>query len=106
MRKAKENIVGKHEAEFAKLYDFDNEIMKIMPTSTVKIMIEAAEQRAEGMRFKRFYVCLRPLKDEFMSGCRPLIGDDGCHLKWPLGGILLTAVAINPNDGMYPVAWA
>ena len=58
------------------------------------------------MRFKRFNVCLAPLKEGFLDGCRPVISLDGCHLKGPLGGILLTAVGIDPNDGMYPIAWA
>ncbi|XP_074352182.1 uncharacterized protein LOC141691355 [Apium graveolens] len=41
-----------------------------------------------------------------MHGCRPIIGLDGCHLKIPFGGILLTAVVTDPNDGIYPLAWA
>lgn len=106
MRKAKENVIGKHEAEFGKLYDYGNEILKIMPTSTVKVVTEPAEGGLNGMRFKRFYMCLGPLKEGFMHGCRPIIGLDGCHLKGPFGGILLTAVATDPNDGIYPVAWA
>ncbi|KAL0430654.1 UNVERIFIED_CONTAM: hypothetical protein Sradi_0691400 [Sesamum radiatum] len=40
-----------------------------------------------------------------MSGCRPVIGVDGCHLKGPYGGVLLTAVSIDPNN-LYPLAYA
>ncbi|XP_074378346.1 uncharacterized protein LOC141719881 [Apium graveolens] len=106
MRKAKENIKGKHEEEFGKLYNYGNELKKAMPTSTIKLMTEPAEFGVEGRRFKRFYVCLGPLKAGFMDGCRRLLGLNGCHLKGPFGGILLSAVATNPNDEMYPVAWA
>lgn len=106
IRKAKENIVSKHEAEFAKLCYYSNEFIKIMPTSIVKIVTVATEQGRERRRFKWFYVCLRPFKDEFMSECRPLVGIDGCHLKGSLGGILLTSVVIDPNNRMYPVTWA
>lgn len=60
----------------------------------------------QGRRFKRLYCCLGPLKDGFRSGCKPLLGLDGCHLRGAFRGILLNAVAIDPNDGMYPVAWA
>ncbi|XP_017250910.1 uncharacterized protein LOC108221551 [Daucus carota subsp. sativus] len=80
--------------------------MKAMPCTTVKIQTEPAENGVDGRRFKRFYVCLGPLKAGFLSGCRPLLGLDGCHLKGPYHGILLTAVATDPNEGMYPVAWA
>ena len=106
MRKARETITGRHEEEFSKLYLYANEVKKVMPTSTVKLMTEPAENGFPGRRFLRFYVCLGPLKDGFLEGCRPLIGLDGCHLKGPFGGILLTAVATDPNEGMYPVAWA
>lgn len=39
-------------------------------------------------------------------GCRPIIGLDGCHLKGPYGGILLTAVGIDANNQIYPFAYA
>ncbi|WOH04134.1 hypothetical protein DCAR_0623542 [Daucus carota subsp. sativus] len=41
-----------------------------------------------------------------MEGCRPLVGFDGCHLKSAFGGQLLAAVGIDPNERMYPIAWA
>ena len=106
LRKAKETIIGKHEEEFSKLYLYANEVKKVMPTSTIKLMTEPAGNGLEERRFKRFYVMLGPLKEGFLEGCRPLIGLDGCHLKGPFGGILLTAVATDPNEGMYPLAWA
>ncbi|XP_074351911.1 uncharacterized protein LOC141691065 [Apium graveolens] len=106
LRKAKDAIIGKHEDGFKKLYQYANEVKKVMPTSIVKLMTEAAEFDFEGRRFKRFYVCLGPLKEGFLHGCRPLIGLDGCHLKGPFKGILLTAVGTDPNEGMYPIAWA
>jgi len=34
----------------------------------------------------------------FLSACRPLICLDECHIKTRTGGILLTAVGIDPND--------
>ncbi|KAH0781000.1 hypothetical protein KY290_000598 [Solanum tuberosum] len=41
------------------------------------------------------------------SGCRPIIGIDGCHLKGnQQGWQLLTAVGIDGNDNMYPIAFA
>ncbi|XP_074343713.1 uncharacterized protein LOC141687377 isoform X2 [Apium graveolens] len=106
LKKARENIIGKHEAEYGQLFIYGNEVRRQMPTSTVKIMSEPTGLGEEARRFKRFYVCLGPLKEGFLDGCRPIIGLDGCHLRGPLGGILLTAVVTDPNDGMYPLAWA
>ena len=31
---------------------------------------------------------------------------DGCHLKTKFGGILLTAIGMDPNDCIFPVAFA
>ncbi|KAK2663874.1 hypothetical protein Ddye_002448 [Dipteronia dyeriana] len=33
-----------------------------------------------------------------MEGCRPFIGVDGCHLKGPLGRVLLSAVSLDANS--------
>ncbi|KAK9929630.1 hypothetical protein M0R45_026723 [Rubus argutus] len=60
----------------------------------------------ESRRFKRMYICYGALKKGWREGCRPIIGLDGCHLKTVYKGILLTAVGIDGNNGMYPIAWA
>ncbi|KAK4390501.1 hypothetical protein Sango_2113400 [Sesamum angolense] len=60
----------------------------------------------ENKKFDRLYICFKALKEGFLSGCRPIIGVDGCHLKGPHGGILLTAVGIDPNNCLYPIAYA
>ncbi|KAL8157247.1 hypothetical protein AgCh_002087 [Apium graveolens] len=106
LTKAREVVSGKQEEEFGKVYDYGNEILKVMPNSTVNIMTEPSEFEVGGMRFKRMYVFLGPLKEGFLHGCRPIIGLDDCHLKTLFGGILLTAVTTDPNDGIYPLAWA
>ena len=43
-------------------------------------------------------------KRGFLSGCRPVICLDGCHIKTKFGGQILTAVGIDPNDCIYPIA--
>ncbi|KAH9781524.1 SWIM-type domain-containing protein [Citrus sinensis] len=40
---------------------------------------------------------LYTLREGFQEGCRPFIGIDGCHLKGPYRGILLSAVALDAN---------
>jgi hypothetical protein len=40
------------------------------------------------------------------AGCRPIIFLDGCHLKTKFGGILLTAIGMDPNDCIFLVAFA
>lgn len=38
-------ILGKHEKEFGKLNSYANELKKVMPTSTIKLMTEAPDPR-------------------------------------------------------------
>ncbi|XP_039028523.1 uncharacterized protein LOC120162440 [Hibiscus syriacus] len=45
-------------------------------------------------------------KRGWKEGCRPIIGVDGCFLKGPFKGILLSVVGRDVNDQMYPIAWA
>ncbi|KAL5802961.1 hypothetical protein ACOSQ4_031266 [Xanthoceras sorbifolium] len=54
--------------------------------------------------FQRFFLSFHAQKHGFLGGCRPFIGLDGCHLKGPLGGVLLAAVALDANNGVYPLA--
>ena len=46
------------------------------------------------------------MKDEFLKGCRPFIGLDDCHLKGPYGSCILSAVALDGNRGLLPLAMA
>ena len=46
------------------------------------------------------------MKKGFRNGCRPFIGVDGCHLKGPYGGVLLAAVSLDGNCGLFPIAVA
>ncbi|XP_071714768.1 uncharacterized protein [Rutidosis leptorrhynchoides] len=48
----------------------------------------------------------RPLKKGFAVLGRDLIGMDGCFMKQPAQGHILTAVRVDSNNGIYPVAYA
>lgn len=59
-----------------------------------------------GAVFKGIYIGFSGLKKGFQEGCRRVIGLDGAHLKTYLGGVLLCAVGNDPNNQMFPIAWA
>lgn len=48
--------------------------------------------------FKRFYVCFKGLRDGWLSGCRPVIGLDGCFLNTIYKGEFLGAVGKDANN--------
>ena len=54
--------------------------------------------------FKRFFMFIDGSRRGFFEGCRQFVGVDGCHLKGPYKGVLLTAISIDANFGIYPLA--
>ncbi|KAG8379339.1 hypothetical protein BUALT_Bualt07G0078100 [Buddleja alternifolia] len=76
------------------------------PGSTAILVMEDRVDEGGRKKFAKLYICFDALKQGFMAGCRPIVGVDGCHLKGPHGGILLTVVAIDPNNCLYPLAYA
>ena len=54
--------------------------------------------------FHRLFLSFQAQKQGFLEGCRPFIGLDGCHLKGPYNGVLLSAVALDANSGIFPLA--
>ncbi|XP_034204500.1 uncharacterized protein LOC117618861 [Prunus dulcis] len=96
-------IEGSYVEQYARLWDYAEELKKANKGSTVII-----KNKMKGNKpvFERIYVCLEDCKRGFLAGCRPLIGIDGCHLKGPYTGQVLTAVGVDGNNGLYPVAYA
>ncbi|XP_027103267.1 uncharacterized protein [Coffea arabica] len=104
LQKVRAAIEGSHEKQYELLEDFCGELRKANPGSTVFVETEVDD---EGIsRFKRLYMCLEPLKRGYLAGCRCWIGMDGCFLKGPYGGQLLTTVGMDADNKMYPLAIA
>ena len=40
----------------------------------------------------------------FIKGCQPVLAIDSCHLSEPYKGALLSAIAYDADDGMFPLA--
>ena len=69
-------------------------------------MVNERDNLDSSLRFKRLYVCFKPVVEGFKVGCRRVIGLDGCFLKTITKGLLFSAVGKYGNDQMYPIAWA
>ncbi|CAI9273729.1 unnamed protein product [Lactuca saligna] len=102
--RAREMIEGKLEEHYAKIWDYANEILRSNPGSTCKVGVSV---NPDGVNyFERFYVCFKALKDGWNTGCRRVIGLDGCFLKGQIKGEILTAIGRDANNHVYPIAWA
>ncbi|CAD6206977.1 unnamed protein product [Miscanthus lutarioriparius] len=98
-RKAWEIIYGDEVKQFNELRNYGHELRRTNPGSTFFLTC------LDGF-FSTLYMSMDACKRGFLTGCRPVICLDGCHIKTKFGGQLLTAIGIDPNDCIFPLAIA
>ncbi|XP_071699784.1 uncharacterized protein [Rutidosis leptorrhynchoides] len=97
---------GDYQSRYGKLRDYILELQRSNPGTTVKLDVEPGNLKSKTRVFKRIYVCLGALKKGFKAIGRDLLGLDGCFMKEPAKGCILTAVGVDSNNAIYPVAYA
>jgi hypothetical protein len=107
VKRAKVKVIKKvmdaRSGEYARLFDYALELKRSNPGSSVHIALDPEE---EENVFHRMYICLDACRRGFLHGCRRVIGLDGCFLKGPMKGELLSAIGRDANNQIYPIAWA
>nr|XP_027103008.1 uncharacterized protein LOC113724288 [Coffea arabica] len=104
-QKAREEIEGKHSESYSKLPKYVVLLRQHNPDSVCKIHYDKPNLLVEP-RFLKLFISFKGQKDRFLAGCRSFVGFDGCHLKGSFGGVLLTAVALDANNSIFPIAFA
>ncbi|XP_072056327.1 uncharacterized protein [Arachis hypogaea] len=89
-------------SQYGLVREYAETLLKSNPGSIVKIGTYLQE---EDPIFEKMYVCLDGCKRGFKAGYRPLIGLDGAFLKIRFGGQILSVVAQDANNHIYPIAW-
>ena len=97
-------IEGKLGDHYARVWDYGGELVRSNPNSSIKISV--VQNKDDTTTFMRMYICFKSIKDGWKQGCRRVVGLDGSFLKGQCKGELLTAICRDPNNQVYPIAWA
>nr|XP_043633729.1 uncharacterized protein LOC122604935 [Erigeron canadensis] len=105
--KAVKKLRGDYHEQFSLLREYIIELKHRNPGTTVKLDFHpTTTEQFETRVCRRIFVCLGSLKMGFQELGRELLGLDGAFMKGPYPGQLLTAVCVDGNNGIYPVAYA
>lgn len=102
-RIALDSVLQAQAIQFGKMWDYEAELIRSNKGITTEILTVDTNGRQQ---FQCFYICFEVFRETWKNCCRPVIGLDGCFLKWDLEGDLLAAVGRDADNKMYPIAWA
>jgi len=97
---AKEQLQGSKKEAYNLLPLFCEKIEEANPGSFVKLSI------GDDSKFQRLFVSFHASIYGFQNGCRPILFLDSTTLKSKYHEILLTATALDGDDGFFPVSFA
>ncbi|KAI3757304.1 hypothetical protein L6452_04838 [Arctium lappa] len=96
---ATKKVRGDYSEQYEHLRDYALELKRENPGTTVKIVVEdEANPYSPTRQFKRIYIYIGALKDDFKACGKELLGLDGSFMKGPFPGHILTAVGVDPNQ--------
>ncbi|XP_020266052.1 uncharacterized protein LOC109841498 [Asparagus officinalis] len=96
--RAQEAMYGDSYESYDQLRWYEQKVKETNPGSYICI------DQNEG-RFKRLFICYAACIVGFLNGCRPLLFLDGTFLKDRYKGLLLSAVAYDGDQGIFPLAY-
>ena len=97
-KKALAGLAKDHAKCFGLLRRYAYMLIQSNPGSAVHICTQDPQPT-----FQMMFLSFEAQTIRFIEGCRPFIGVDECHLKGPFGGVLLSAVALDANSGLFPL---
>lgn len=101
-----EELDGSYRVQFQQLEAYAAALKSSNPGTKGEIELCKESLKEHRRVFRRMFICFEAIKYGWKAGCRPLIGLDGCFLKGVCKGHVLSAVGLDGNDKMVPIAWA
>nr|KAJ0225055.1 hypothetical protein LSAT_V11C100025760 [Lactuca sativa] len=101
---AKKIVVGDYKKQYEVLRDYILELQSTNPDTTVKL--ELGDVSESNLMFQKNLCLSRGVKKGFKACLRDFLGLDEAHIKGPYPGQILTAVGLDSNNGIYPLAYA
>ncbi|GJX44845.1 mutator type transposase [Tanacetum coccineum] len=106
-RIASDIMIGSYREQYLLLREYAQELINQNLGTTVRIDVQQEPNLKSLTRiFRRVYVCLGVLKQGFRACGRKILGLDGCFMSGPWPSQILTAVGVDANNRIYPVAYA
>ncbi|KAL2928918.1 Villin-4, partial [Bienertia sinuspersici] len=99
-------IQGGHDESYTNLPQYCQLLMNMNPNTIAFCTWAQVEHPRKALQFRSIFISFEAQFRGLIEGCRGLVGVDGCHLKGNYGGILLSAVSLDGNNEIFPVAVA
>ncbi|KAL8547842.1 hypothetical protein ACS0TY_007245 [Phlomoides rotata] len=96
---AREQLQGSYKDSYNRLPWFCDKLVETNPGSFVKLLTNDAK------RLQCLFVSFSSCVESFQNGCRPILFLNATSLKSKFQESLLTATAIDADDGFFPVAF-
>lgn len=93
-------IYGSSEEAYCLLPLYCEQIKKSNPGSIAEVFTAGSDNR-----FHRLFVSFYASIHGFLNGCLPIVGLGGIHLKSKYLGTLLSATSVDPDGGLFPIAF-
>lgn len=97
---AREQLHGSYKEAYNQLSRYREKIVETNPGSFAKLVI------GDDKRFRSLFVSFQASIHGFQKGCRSLLFLESTSLKSKYHEVLLTATALDGDDGFFPVAFA
>ncbi|KAL2932679.1 Protein FAR1-RELATED SEQUENCE 6 [Bienertia sinuspersici] len=98
-------IHGGYDDSYAFLPGYCEMIRRTNPGSDASCVWNPETHVDRPLAFVTIFISFKPCLDGLRDGIRGFIGVDGTHLKGNYGGVLLSFVALDGNNELFPFAW-